>query len=92
MTRKTVSVTVLFPVAALSFTGNLPDLTGEWTGFAALTLFFLACLLVAAEVRTHWKKSKPVMFAAGLMWALIALVLNAKGFPNHPSIGQGSWH
>ncbi|MBF0429281.1 MAG: sodium:proton antiporter NhaD, partial [Magnetococcales bacterium] len=79
-------VAVLFPAVAWSSSGNLPDLTGEWTGFAALTLFLLAYLLVAAEEFTHLKKSKPVVFAAGLMWVLIAVALNAKGFPHAAAV------
>ena len=48
------------------------DLTGQWVGFAALALFFVAYLAVMAEEFTHLRKSKPVMLAAGLIWGLIA--------------------
>lgn len=49
------------------------DLTTHWVGLTALLLFVLAYLLVIAEEFTHLKKSKPVVLAAGLIWALLAL-------------------
>ena len=48
------------------------DLTTHWVGFTALLLFILAYLLVIAEEYTHLRKSKPVVLAAGLIWALLA--------------------
>ena len=51
---------------------NAVDLTNHWVGLAAITLFVVAYSLVIAEEYTHLRKSKPVMFAAGLIWALIA--------------------
>ncbi|MDP1595038.1 MAG: sodium:proton antiporter NhaD [Gallionella sp.] len=47
-------------------------LTGNWVGIAAITLFFVAYLAVMAEEFSHLRKSKPVMLAAGLIWAMIA--------------------
>jgi NhaD family Na+/H+ antiporter len=49
-------------------------LTNSWVGFTALALFILAYVLVIAEEFTHMRKSMPVMLAAGVMWALVALV------------------
>ncbi len=51
-----------------------PDLTGHWVGFAALAIFALAYALVISEEAIHLRKSKPVVVAAGLLWAMIALV------------------
>ncbi len=48
------------------------DLSGHWVGLVSIVLFVLAYSLVIAEEYTHLRKSKPVMFAAGLIWALIA--------------------
>ncbi|WP_456374744.1 sodium:proton antiporter NhaD [Thiolapillus sp.] len=56
------------------------DLTDHWVGFASLAIFFIAYLLVMAEEFTHLRKSKPVMLAAGIIWALIALVYQSHGF------------
>ncbi len=55
------------------------DLTTHWVGPASLIIFFLSYLLVMAEEFTHLRKSKPVMLAAGIIWALIALVYQSHG-------------
>jgi len=51
---------------------QLPDLTDHWVGFAALAIFVAAYGLVMAEEFTHLRKSKPVILAAGIIWAMIA--------------------
>jgi len=48
------------------------DLTTHWVGFTAIVLFVAAYGLVITEEFTHLRKSKPVMLAAGIIWALIA--------------------
>ena len=48
------------------------DLTTHWVGFAAIILFVMAYGLVVTEEFTHLRKSKPVMLAAGVIWALVA--------------------
>jgi hypothetical protein len=48
------------------------DLTGHWVGFAAVGIFVTAYLVVIAEEFTELRKSKPMMLAAGAIWALIA--------------------
>lgn len=45
--------------------------TADWVGPAVLSIFFAAYVLVVTEEITHLRKSKPVMLAAGLIWALI---------------------
>ena len=44
----------------------------HWVGLTALVLFVVAYLVVIAEEYTHLRKSKPVVLAAGLIWALLA--------------------
>jgi len=48
------------------------DLTAHWVGFVAIVLFVVAYSLVITEEFTNLRKSKPVMLAAGIIWALIA--------------------
>lgn len=48
------------------------DLTNNWVGFVAIGAFFVAYMLVMAEEFIHLRKSKPVMLAAGIIWAAIA--------------------
>lgn len=45
----------------------------HWVGYAALTVFVVAYLLVIVEEAIHLRKSKPVMVAAGAIWILAAL-------------------
>nr|WP_298687361.1 sodium:proton antiporter NhaD [uncultured Dongia sp.] len=49
------------------------DLTTHWTGLACLAIFFVAYGLVIAEEAIEMRKSKPVLLAAGLIWALVAV-------------------
>jgi len=48
------------------------DLTAHWVGILAIFLFVAAYALVITEEYTHLRKSKPVMLAAGVIWALVA--------------------
>jgi NhaD family Na+/H+ antiporter len=76
---------LLMPGFTLAAEGGQPlDLTGEWVGFAAIGIFILAYALVMAEEFTHLRKSKPVILAAGLIWALIAWV-----YQTHPEVAAG---
>ena len=76
-------ILLLSPSAALaSSTVEKLDLTAHWVGYASLGLFFFAYLIVMLEEFTHMRKSKPVMLAAGIIWALIAWIYQAHGF-NH---------
>jgi len=48
------------------------DLTTHWVGILSILLFVGAYSLVITEEFTHLRKSKPVMLAAGIIWALVA--------------------
>ncbi len=54
--------------------GGFIDLTDHAVGYIALLLFVIAYGVVMAEEFTHLRKSKPVILAAGIMWALVAAV------------------
>ena len=58
------------------------DLTSNWVGITTVLLFFLAYLVVMIEELTHLRKSKPVMLAAGLIWALIAWYYQSHDIPH----------
>ncbi|MEQ8205665.1 MAG: sodium:proton antiporter NhaD [Woeseia sp.] len=49
------------------------DLTGHWVGITALVVFVVAYAFVITEEFTHLRKSKPVMLAAGIIWAVIGV-------------------
>ena len=59
------------------------NLTNHWAGFASLIIFVTAYALVMAEEFTHLRKSKPVILAAGAIWAIIAI---AYGGGSHTEI------
>ncbi|MGD9806694.1 MAG: sodium:proton antiporter NhaD [Hyphomicrobiaceae bacterium] len=55
------------------------DLTQHPVGYLALIIFFVAYGLVAVEKAIQLRKSKPVMLAAGLIWALLGIAYAAHG-------------
>jgi Na+/H+ antiporter NhaD/arsenite permease-like protein len=59
----------------------MPDLNLATSGFglAALAIFILAYLLVIFEETLDLRKSKPVLIAAGLIWALIGVAFARQG-------------
>jgi Na+/H+ antiporter NhaD/arsenite permease-like protein len=57
---------------ASPITGQHLDLTGKWIGTIALILFAVAYFLAMVEEATELRKSKPMVFAASLIWVLIA--------------------
>lgn len=68
---------LVFPqISFASGAAELPliDLTTHWVGYASLAVFVFAYVLVIAEEEIHMRKSKPVMIAAGIIWAMVAAV------------------
>jgi len=59
--------------------GTTLDLTSHPVGFVAIGIFVLAYLFVMLEEVTHMRKSKPVLFAAAVIWGLIGLVYAMNG-------------
>lgn len=55
------------------------DLTQHVIGFSAIAIFVLAYAFVMAEEFTHLRKSKPVILAAGIIWAMIAAYYASHG-------------
>jgi len=76
--RLAVGLLLLIPAIALATSSSSSivrlDLTTHVVGYLALIVFVLAYALVMAEEVTHLRKSKPVILAAGIIWAMIALV------------------
>lgn len=71
------------PVQAMvAESGHQPlDLTSSGIGIAALVIFVIAYFLVMTEEFTHLRKSKPVIIAAGIIWAMIGYVYTSHGMP-----------
>jgi Na+/H+ antiporter NhaD/arsenite permease-like protein len=68
-----IALATVIALPAVAFAGDLSPRISmqDWIGPATLAIFFVAYALVVSEEFTHLRKSKPVMLAAGLIWALI---------------------
>lgn len=84
MHRITLLLALLFtpPFAHASATVTRLDLTSSWVGVTSVILFFIAYLAVMTEEFSHLRKSKPVMLAAGIIWALIAWYYQSHDIPH----------
>jgi NhaD family Na+/H+ antiporter len=58
---------------------HLQDFTSHWGGIICIIIFCLAYSLVIVEEQIHMRKSKPVMLAAGIIWAIVAVVYSQHG-------------
>jgi len=81
-----LSFFILFTPASSAFassehSGVMENMTGSFLGIFALVLFVGAYSLVIMEEKIHMRKSKPVIFAAGIIWVLVAVSYNALGQP-----------
>jgi len=83
MNKIIFSLLGFFPGLGLASAGvqNL-NLTTHWAGYLALILFVIAYVFVMVEEFTHFRKSKPVILVAGLIWAIIAGVYASNGLPH----------
>lgn len=77
---------MLLPLDALAseFGQDWHDLTSQTAGIAALVIFAVAYVLVMSEELTQLRKSKPVILAAGAIWAVIAFDYHALGLAHVP--------
>jgi Na+/H+ antiporter NhaD/arsenite permease-like protein len=62
------------------------DLTRSWAGYLALVLFTVAYILAMMEEVTDLRKSKPMVFAASLIWVFIASVYANNGMSEQAGI------
>ncbi|EPA8365695.1 sodium:proton antiporter NhaD [Vibrio fluvialis] len=72
--------------SSLCFASAAPEstlpLTRSTIGYLSLLLFGLAYILVTLEEYLQLKKSKPVLLAAGLIWAMIGYIYQQHGMAN----------
>ncbi len=59
------------------------NLTTHWVGYTSIAIFVFAYILVMLEEVIHLRKSKPVIIAAGLIWALVGYVYSVEGGAAH---------
>ncbi len=62
------------------------DLTGHIGGYIAIIVFVVAYFFVMLEEVTHMRKSKPVMFAAGVIWGIIGLIYAMNGIDHSAEV------
>lgn len=65
------------------------DLTSHPLGIVALVIFLGAYLLVVLEETTAMRKSKPVLVAAGMIWALIGIAYAQAGLSQEANAAAG---
>lgn len=66
------------PAHALEVASRI-DLTRHPVGYLSLLVFFIAYGFVTVEKAIEMRKSKPVMLAAGLIWALLGIAYAMNG-------------
>jgi Na+/H+ antiporter NhaD/arsenite permease-like protein len=65
--------------ASSATTGEIPDLTMTWVGFATLIIFVVGYYFVAAEEKYAIDKAKPALFIGTFMFMLVALYYSLNG-------------
>lgn len=82
--KKLLSIILLFLSAAPAWASEAGgiELTNSIAGITALTIFFIAYILVIGEEFIHLRKSKPVLVAAGIIWLIIGWIYTQHGIPN----------
>lgn len=71
--------------AATSLTQPL-DLTRHWIGYASVIIFAIAYCLAMLEEVTELRKSKPMVFAASLIWIFIASIYANNGMSEQAGV------
>ncbi len=61
----------------------ITDLANTGMGYFSIFLFVLAYVFVVFEEKLHLRKSKPVLFAAGVIWILVAVSFAGLGDEHH---------
>lgn len=65
--------------SASSGVGEVLNLTGSVVGISSVAIFVVAYMLVMTEELHNMRKSKPVIIAAGLIWAIIGFTYSQMG-------------
>ena len=76
------ALTILFPQMSWA-ADDLLRVTAHPVAWACVAIFVIAYIAVMAEEKIHLRKSKPVILAAGLIWALIAWLAQKEGVSHH---------
>lgn len=74
-------IALLLPQMAMAEEFANLDMTGTERGIYTVLIFLIAYGFVMTEEFTHLRKSKPVILAAGIIWAHAAILAQQKGVP-----------
>ncbi|GAB6141846.1 sodium:proton antiporter NhaD [Methylosoma difficile] len=72
---------VLMPGIAMAEGLETLEMTGTERGIFTVLIFIIAYAFVMTEEFTHMRKSKPVILAAGIIWAHVSVLASQKGVP-----------
>jgi len=72
-------ILLIFPNISFASTFSVGTMTASWIGYLCVAIFIIAYVFVMAEESFKLKKSKPVLVAAGLIWALIGYAYHQMG-------------
>jgi Na+/H+ antiporter NhaD/arsenite permease-like protein len=72
---------VLLPEISLAMEFDVLGLTGTQRGIYCVLVFIIAYAFVMTEEFTHLRKSKPVILAAGIIWAHVAYLASENNVP-----------
>jgi Na+/H+ antiporter NhaD/arsenite permease-like protein len=75
------SLLFFLPGLASAEEANVLGLTGTHRGLYCVLVFIIAYAFVMTEEFTHLRKSKPVILAAGIIWAHVAYLASSSGVP-----------
>ena len=75
-----LSLFLLPELASAEEAANL-GLTGTQRGWYCVLIFIISYVFVMTEEFTHLRKSKPVILAAGIIWAHVAYLASSNGVP-----------
>lgn len=64
---------------------EIPSFVHTGYGYIALAVFVIAYFFVIVEEYTHFRKSKPVILAAGILWFIVAMAVH--GTPQAKEVG-----
>ncbi len=76
-----LSTLLLLPGLASAEEVDVLGLTGTHRGLYCVLIFVISYAFVMTEEFTHLRKSKPVILAAGIIWAHVAYMASENGVP-----------
>lgn len=74
-------ILLIISTSSMATTYTPETMTSTGLGIACVVIFIIAYFFVMTEEKFKLKKSKPVLFAAGVIWVLVGYAYHAMGEP-----------